>query len=187
MPLDTMTTTGGDLMLRYFVNGKLAMRIGAASDILSIQRVEGMRFEAWSMPGRKNNKATVFKSNVVGIASGTKNAEEAWAFLNFLRGTEGKGEELYMKAKRTPPSIDDSRYWALYADPAKYPKLIERNSKDIALNYGHKLPLRPGWLEVEQALMPSVVRVMLGEMTAADAMKAVAPRVQAILDRTGKK
>lgn len=185
LPPETVSATA-DINTRLFVNGKVAMRMGSAAEILSTQKVEGVRFEVLPMPNGKNKNTTVFKSNIVGIASGTKNFDAAWKFLTFLRGPEGKGETLYMKAKRMPPTMDSSVYWGLYADTTKYPKLVEANSKAISKSYGHKLPLRAGWLEVEQVVRPALQLVFTGDKTAADAMKEIAPRVQAILDRTGK-
>ena len=185
LPPDTMSATA-DSMTRYFVNNKMAMRMGSAAEILSTQKVEGARFEVWPMPTGKSRNATVFKSNIIGLAANTKQVEPAWAFLKFLRGPSGQGETLYMQAKRMPPTIDDAKYWALYSDPAKYPRLVEQNTKEIAKSYGHKLPLRAGWLEVEQVVMPAVQTILTGQVTAAQAMKDLAPKVQAILDRTGK-
>jgi multiple sugar transport system substrate-binding protein len=185
LPPETVSATA-DINTRLFVNGKIAMRMGSAAEILSTQKVEGVRFEVLPMPNGKFKNTSVFKSNIVGIASSTKNLDAAWKFLTFLRGPEGKGETLYMQAKRMPPTMDSSKYWGLYADTTKYPKLVEANSKAISKSYGHKLPLRAGWLEVEQIVKPALQLVFTGDKTAADAMKEIAPRVQAILDRTGK-
>jgi len=78
----------------------------------------------------------------------------------------------------------DDKYWALYADPTKFPKMIGPNSKAIADQYGSLLPLRPGWLEVEQIVLPAVQQMMSGAKTPKAAMDEIAPRVQAVLDRT---
>lgn len=185
MPQDTITADA-DTLSRWFINNKIAMRMGSAAEILSLQKVDGIRFEAWPMPGGVRRDTTVFKSNIVGLNKNTALKEEAWTFLKFLRGPEGEGETLYMKAKRMPPCIDDERYWALYADPAKYPKMIEENSRKIAEIYGHNLPIRPGWLEVQQLIVPAYQQIFLGEMSAREAMDKAAPKVQAVLDRTAE-
>ena len=185
MPRDSITADA-DTLTRWFINNKIAMRQGAASEILSLQKVDGVRFEAWAMPGGDAGNTTVFKSNIIGLNAKTKVTEEAWTFLKFLRGPEGEGEALYMNAKRMPPCIDDEKYWAMYADPAKYPRMIEQNSREIAATYGHNLPIRPGWLEVNQLVASAYQQIFLGEKSAQAAMDEIAPKVQAVLDRTAK-
>jgi multiple sugar transport system substrate-binding protein len=125
MPQDSLNASG-DVLARWFVNDKLAMYQGAASDILNLQKVPGTEFEAIAMPNGKIKRTTVYKSNIVGISKDTKHLAQAWTFLQFLRGPSGEGEALYMKAHRIPPTIDDPKYWAMYADPNKYPKLIAK-------------------------------------------------------------
>ena len=183
MPSDTVSATT-DILDRWFVNNRIAMREGAANNILNLQKVEGIRFEAWPMPGGRQKRSTLFKSNITAIGSSIKDMESAWDFLKFLRSPDGQGEAMYTQAKRVPPSIDDPKYWAMYADPARYPKLIEQNSKEIARTYGHNLPLRAGWLEVEQIVKPMIQSIFLGENTAQNGMKSAAPKVQAVLDKT---
>ncbi len=185
LPPETVSATA-DINTRLFVNGKVAMRMGSAAEILSTQKVEGVRFEVLPMPNGKIRNTTVFKSNIVGIASSSRRQEAAWTFLKYLRGPEGKGETLYMKAKRMPPTMDSATYWGLYADATKYPKLVEANSKAISKSYGHKLPLRAGWLEVEQLVRPAIQLVLTGDKTAEVALREVAPKAQAVLDRTGR-
>jgi multiple sugar transport system substrate-binding protein len=155
MPVDTVSATT-DILDRWFVNNRIAMREGAANNILNLQKVDGLRFEAWPMPGGTVKRSTLYKSNITALGSRIKDVDEAWDLLKFLRAPDGQGETLYMNAKRVPPSIDDAKYWSLYADPTRYPKMIERNSKEIARTYGHNLPLRAGWLEVEQIVKPMI-------------------------------
>jgi multiple sugar transport system substrate-binding protein len=185
LPQDSVSADG-DTLDRWFINNRVAMRIGAASSILSLQKAGNVRFEAWPMPGGKVKNTTVFKSNIVGLSADTDITEEAWTLLKFLRGPEGEGESLYMKAKRMPPCIDDQKYWTLYADPQKYPKMIENNSRKIAESYGHNLPIRPGWLEIEQLVTPAYQQMFLGEATAQEAMDEIAPKIQAVMDRSSK-
>lgn len=85
--------------------------MGSVVEILSTQAVEGARFEVMNMPtGPRGPRTTVYKSNIVGINSRTDKLEPAWEFLTFLRGPDGQGEELYMRARRMAPTIADQRY-----------------------------------------------------------------------------
>lgn len=186
MPQDSLDANS-DVFDRWFVNNKLAMYQGAASEILTVQKVEGTEFEAWPYPNGKIKKTTVYKSNIVGISPQTKVLEPAWTFLKFLRGPSGQGEALYMKAHRIPPTIDGANYWAMYADPNKYPKQIARNTTLISDTYGRLLPLRAGWLEVQQLTTPVFESVFLGQKTAKQGMTELAPQVAAVLKKTASK
>jgi len=185
IPEDSITADPNALT-RWFVNGQVAMRMGAASEILSTQAVEGVRFEVLNMPtgGPTHDRTTVYKSNIIGLNGRTRSVEAAWDFLKFLRGPEGEGEELYMRAKRMPPTIADERYWALYADPNSYPREVQQNSIVIAEHYGRLLPLRAGWLEVENIVKPELQGIVSGAVSAQDAMNRIAADAQAVLDRT---
>lgn len=186
MPQDMLNAPSNTVINRWFINDKLAMMGGAAVDILTIQKIEGAEFEAWPSPNGKIKETTVYKSNIVGISPGTRKLDAAWTFLTFLRGPDGEGEALYMKARRIPPTIDDPKYWAMYADPNKYPKLIAQNTTEISQVYGRLLPLRPGWLEVQQLVAPVLQSIFLGQESAQEGMRAIAPKAQAILDKTTK-
>ncbi len=182
---DPAQFTTSDIMNRWVINHKLAMRIVAALEIISLQSVDGFEFEVLPFPGTdKFPRATVYKSNVVGISNNTKKEKAAWAFLKFLRGPGGRGEVLYMQAKRIPPTFDNPELWKIYADPNKSPRMVAEVTKLISQNYGHLLPLRSGWLEVQGILLPQLQRVYAGQISAAQAMKEIAPKIQEILDRT---
>jgi len=186
MPQDSLNATA-DVFDRYFVNNKLAMYQGAASEILTDQKVAGTEFEAWSFPNGAIKQTTVYKSNIIGISPKTKVLESAWTFVKFLRGPDGGGEALYMKAHRIPPTIDDPKYWSMYVDPNLYPKEIAKNTTLISDTYGRLLPLRAGWLEVQQLVDNQLQSAFLGQMTAQAAMQQVAPQVASVLAKTASK
>ncbi len=171
---------------RWQVNNRIAMRIGSAAGILTLQQFDGFAFSIYPFPGNgRFTRNTIIKSNTVGLSRTTKNPEAAWEFLKFLRGPGQPGETLYMKSKRVPPSIDDPKLWQLYVDPDKYPKNVAQSAQTIAsAKYSHPLPLRAGWLEVQGALIPELQKVFSGQITAQAAMKGIAPKIKEILTRT---
>ncbi len=184
---DPAQFTSADVLNRWIVNNKVAMRLGMAAEILSLQKIEGFEFEVLPFPGTAQfPKATISKSNVVGICSTTKKERAAWEFLKFLRGPEQPGETLYMKAKRVPPSIDSQELWSLYADPNKSPKMVIETSKAVAAKYGHPLPLRAGWNEIQGLIVVQLQRVFSGQLSAKQAMNDIAPKVQEVINRTDK-
>ena len=181
---DPSIFTNADIMTRYFAQGKVAMRVGSAAEILSSQKIEGLDFVVMPFPGTaKFPRATVSKANTVGLYAKTKNEKAAWEFLQFLRAPGREGETLYMKAKRTPPAIDDPELWALYADPTKAPKNVAAVTKEINSKYGHLLPLRAGWLEIQGLVVPQLQKVFAGVVDGKTAMNEITPQVQAILSK----
>jgi multiple sugar transport system substrate-binding protein len=182
---DPAQFTTAEVLNRWMVNNKLAMRIGSAAEILSLQNMKGIEFELLPFPGTvKYPRVTPYKSNVVGISASTKKQKAAWTFLKFLRGPGQRGEVLYMQAKRIPPTFDDANLWKIYADPTKSPKAVASVSKEIAKSYGHVFPLRAGWMEIQGELLPQLQRVFAGQLSAAQALKKITPKIQAIMDRT---
>jgi multiple sugar transport system substrate-binding protein len=174
-----------EVLNRWMANNKVAMREGTAAEILTMQNMEGFQFEVVPVPGTaKYPRANMYKSNVVGISSTTRKEQAAWTFLKFLRGPGGRGEVLYCQAKRVPPAVDDPKLWELYCDPNRYPKNIFQVTQKIVKSTSHLLPLRTGWMEVSGLVNPQLQRVYAGQLSAEQAMKEIAPKVQAILNRT---
>ncbi len=169
-----------DDIMRYFSQNKIAMMMGSAATILSLQKIDGCDFAVAPFPGSAKTPAvTVYKSNIVGLSSKTKNEKAAWKFLEFLRGAEG--EKLYMAAKRMAPTYDDQVYWDLYVDTTKPPAKVKEITQEISAKYGRVLPLRAGWMEVQSIVMGAMQKVVAGQASSAQAMSEVAPKVQAVI------
>lgn len=185
MPKDTINSGNTEALRRWFSNGTVAMMSGSAQEILAIQKIEGIRFEAWTMPQAVDSKnTTVFKSNTISISKSSKQKEAAWIFTKFLRGVEG--EDLYVRAKRFPPTLNIPENWALYLDPNLYPKQIKQNSELIAKEYGHTLPLRTGYAAIESKVIPAVQSAMLGTKTAQQAMADIRADITKIIETNSK-
>jgi multiple sugar transport system substrate-binding protein len=170
---------------RWMANNKLAMRINSAAGIISMQKIEGLEFDALPFPGTaKNPRVTTYKSNIIAISASTKKEKAAWTFLKFLRAPGGRGEMLYMQAKRIPPTVNDPELWKIFSDPTKSPKHVAEVTQLIAKSYAHLLPLRSGWMEITGELLPQLQRIYTGQMSAEHGMKEIAPKIQAIMNRT---
>lgn len=171
-----------ELLNELFVNDRLGMRMGAASEILSMQAA-GKRFEAINMPTGVVKDTTVNKSNIIGINRNSRNVDEVWEFIKFLRAPGQRGEELYMAARRMPPTQNVAALWDIYAGSGSYPTDVRLQTELINDQYGRLMPLRPGWLELENLVMPEIQGILLGEVSAREAMNGIAAEAQAILDR----
>lgn len=184
LPKDSVNAGNTEALRRWFSNNNLAMMIGAAQEILAIQNIENIRFEAWTMPQAKDSKnTTVFKSNTISIAKASKQKEAAWTFTKFLRGVEG--ENLYVRAKRFPPTLNIPENWDLYLEAGRYPKMIKENSELIAAEYGHTLPLRTGYAAIESKIMPAVQAALLGK-SAQQAMSEIRADIMKIIETNSK-
>lgn len=171
--------------LRWIVNNEVAMVYAAAIEVLTLQSFEGFEFEVLPFPGGPvSERTTIYKSNILGINSKTKNLEAAWEFLKFLRTPEGTGEKLYCESKRTPPSVKIPGLWDLYSDPNKYPKNIKEVTNLIAEKHAYMFPLRAGWMEVKGLIDPQLQKIWAGQMSAEKALNEIAPKVQEVLNRT---
>jgi ABC-type glycerol-3-phosphate transport system substrate-binding protein len=169
-----------DDIMRYFSQNKIAMMMGSAATILSLQKIDGCDFAVAPFPGTAKVPAvTVYKSNIVGLSAKTKNEKAAWRFLAFLRGPEG--EALYMKAKRMAPTYDEQKYWDDYVDTTKPPAKIKEITQEISAKYGRVLPLRGGWMEVQTIVMGALQKVVAGQATSIQALNEVAPKVQNVI------
>ena len=173
-----------DATLRYLSQNRVAMMIGQANTLLSLQKIDGFDFAVRPIPGTAKYPAvTTYKSNIIAISAGSKKEQAAWDFLKFLRGPDLEGEMLYMKAKRMPPTFDVQILWDTYADASKPPKDIVPITKEMAAKYGHLLPLRKGWMEVQSLVLQSLQNVFADKATASEALSDIAPKVQAVLDK----
>ena len=181
MPQDSITADTGTHQ-RWFINGNVAISSGAASDILTYQRA-GVRFRANPSPIGVTPRTTVVKSNSISIAANSENPDAAWRFLEFLRAPGRPGEELYMRARRIPPTIRGDQYWNLYADTSRSPLNIREATEAISETYGRGMILRDGVFEIEQLALPAIQRVFIGDISASGAMEEIRPAAQAILDR----
>lgn len=171
-----------EAVTRLFSQNLIAMRQAAAIEVLSMQQIEGLRFDVTHWPtGKDIPQTTVVKSNTVGISVSTKHPEEAWTFLKFLRAPGGPGDYLYARAKRIPPTSKIPELWDLYIDPTKPPQSIKEVTELISTKYGRTLPLRKGWLEIEGVLIPALQKVWSGQATAEEAIASVRAEIEAIM------
>jgi len=170
-----------DLQTEQFVNNRAAMRMGSVAQVLSTHEA-GARFEVLNMPTGERLDTTSVKSNVVGINAASDNVDAAWEFLKFLRGPGERGEQLYSEAQRVAPCTDSTELWDSYADFGDYPSDIEHQINLINETYGRSLPFRTGWMELEDLVMSEVQGVLLGDISAEEAIHGIADEAQSILD-----
>jgi multiple sugar transport system substrate-binding protein len=182
LPKDMISTSTAETIDRWFTTGTIAMMGVSAQEILSIQKIGGVNFEVYPFPGGVVKNSTTIKSNEVAISAASKQKDAAWTFLSFLRGNEG--ERYYSAAHRIPPSLNnDPSLWGLYLDQSKSPHDIKKATDAINAKYGHKLPLRSGYSEIDSYTVPLFQRILSGDVTAEQGLKNFRPKVEEVLAR----
>lgn len=174
LPKDSISTDT-EAFLRWFTNDSLAIMQASVMEILSVQKVEGTRFEAWPAPAGSVPNTTVYKSNEICMSTDSKHKDAVWEFMQFLRGNEG--EKLYVGAHRCAPMLlNDDTLWPTYMGSGKYPSNIQEVTGLIATKYGHQLPLRKGYNELVSLVMPVVQKVLMGDVTAEEGMAGISKK-----------
>lgn len=188
LPRAMITTTTAEPVTRWFSTGTVAMMTASAQEILALQNIEGVRFELYPFPGGESVKnTTILKNNEVAITSASAHKEAAWEFLSFLRGLEG--EKLYVSARRIPPSlaVEADFLWSLYlGDTDKYPHKLQEVTMLIAEKYGHSLPLRSGYSEIDITTVPFYQRIISGNLGVEEGLEQLGEKIEAIIERNGR-
>ena len=182
MPKDSITSDT-EVFTRWFVNGSLAMMGAASMQVLTFQKIGGVRFEVYPLPGGSVVKnTTVYKSNEICMAKDSKHKDAAWEFMKFLRGNEG--EKFYVNSKRVPPMLtNDNTLWPSYVQADVYPLKIEEVTNLIAKKYGHKLPLRKGYAEANSLVMPVIQKIMMGDVSAKEGFASLSTKMTELIQR----
>jgi multiple sugar transport system substrate-binding protein len=184
LPKDSITADT-ETLLRWFTNDSLAIMQASVMEILSVQKVEGTRFDAWPAPGGLVPNTTVYKSNEICMSTDSKYKDAVWEFMKFLRGNEG--EKLYVGAHRCAPVLlNDDTLWPTYMASGEYPSNIQEVAGLIATKYGHELPLRKGYNELVSLVVPVVQKILMGDVTAEEGMASISRKAADIIARNNK-
>jgi multiple sugar transport system substrate-binding protein len=184
LPKDSITADT-ETLIRWFTNDSIAIMQASVMEILSVQKVEGTRFEAWPAPGGAVANTTVYKSNEICMSTDSKHKEASWEFMQFLRGN--KGEKLYVGAHRCAPMLlNDDTLWPTYMGSGKYPSNIQEATGLIATKFGHQLPLRKGYNELVSLVVPVVQKILMGNVTAQKGMEGISDKAADIIARNSK-
>ncbi len=166
---------GIDLM---FSSGRLAMFL---SGIWETPGFRNYNFEWDVVMFPKNAKGVrAFGSGGSGYAilKSSKHKKEAWEVIKALTGPSGQ-EQLAKRGLSQPSliAVAEGDSWAKDPAPPANKKMVNEAVKYIVFS-----PFHPGWREIqEKYLIPRLDLVFNGKQTAAEAMKAIAPDINAKL------
>ena len=166
---------GVDLM---FSSGRLAMFL---SGIWETPGLRNYNFE-WdvAMFPKNSQGHRAFGSGGSGYAilKSSKNKKEAWEVIKALTGS--KGQEQVAKRGLAQPSlmnVAEGEFWAKDPTAPTNKKMLNEAVKYVTFS-----PFHPRWREIEEKyLSPQLDLVFNGKKSAADAMREIAPQMNAVL------
>lgn len=159
-----------------FEAGNSAMLRNGSWELAALDAVD---FNWDLLPEPQNNeRRTLLHTAFHTIPTTTQNADAAWKYLNFVVSPEGilinvKAAAL-IGARR---SVNEEQPWAREGVDAEWDLVPQ------AGEYGIIVPAPPNVGEVEQLQADAFQAIYLGEMTAEEALKEVAPKVTEVLRR----
>lgn len=168
-------------------NGKLAMAIDGSWALSWITKINANLGTA--VCPKLVQPATDMQAHIHCGFAGTKFPVQAWKWLRFLATEYYQLQFLKMglwlpsqTALMTPEGMKkwytERRGPGQGVHPAGYDKIVT----EYVPKYGHVLYMPPGYTEADALITPALDAVWIGDKTAEEAMKAVVPEANAVLE-----
>ncbi|MCC6310776.1 MAG: sugar ABC transporter substrate-binding protein [Trueperaceae bacterium] len=173
---DAMNELGSTTEL--FSTGRVAMVMTNAARIPTFEQASF----AWNVAPLPAGPTGVRANSLGGagyvMSSASDNKEAAWTFLKFVSGPEGQA--IFAESGLAVPAYLSPETGAAFASAG--PEGVDRNVFMTETANGVLGPQFPAWREIEQTIVtPGLDLVWNGEQTAAQALAAMAPLVNAKL------
>lgn len=173
------TTEGASDPATLFASGVAAMAAGPASWIAALQAQSGLTWDVSFLPAGPGGHAMPIAVAGLAVAKSSGKVPAAVKLLGFLCATTDSQVALGKTGTLVPayrPAAFSNEY--LQAQPGLNRKVFVQ-AMDVGLG-----PFRsPYWADVANVLDPGMQPVWKGSATAADTLKALAPRVTAVLQQ----
>lgn len=177
---DAMNELGSTTEL--FSTGRVAMVMTNAARIPTFEQASF----AWNVAPLPAGPTGIRANSLGGagyvMSSASNNKEAAWTFLKFVSGPEGQA--IFAESGLAVPAYLSPETGAAFASAG--PEGVDRNVFMTETANGVLGPQFPAWREIEQTIVtPGLDLVWNGEQTAAQALAAMAPLVNAKLAEAG--
>jgi multiple sugar transport system substrate-binding protein len=151
-----------------FQNGKLGMFF--QSRVITPELRETIKDFDWDVAPlpRDQNIATILHSDGYCIASGAKNKDAAWAFVEFANSAAG--QKIIVGSGRTVPSLKRVAESPLFLTTTFAPA-NNRVYLDMAPNI-RRVPIMTTWLEIEDRVNAEIKRAFYGGASVPEAARA---------------
>ncbi len=180
MPTPAAFTNFGMGEDRMFASGRIAMFL---SGIWETPRFRNYNFDWDVAMFPKNDKGVrAFGTGGTGYAilKSSKHKKAAWEVIKALTGPEGQ-RQFAIRGLAQPARISVAESDAFAEDPS-----LPKNKKMLnkAVQYTVFSPFHPKWREIEEKyIRPKLDLILNGKKTAAEAMKELAPEINAQLQQ----
>ena len=176
---DSAKTDTGDGFFAVFASGKVGIDLAGGNGVNTATLGSDPAFEVGlaPIPGSEDGQFATFSGgDAVSIASGSKNLNEAWDFLNWLTSTE-TSEDVYFSLPALPPRTDVTAPADLGDQFTVPAELVKEGQAPVSLWYNDVIGSAQGpWLEMIQSAVFNGVDPAEATQTAQEAADAITSR-----------
>lgn len=148
-----------------FQNGRTAMYLNSRRVVPTLREAAAFDWDVAPLP-QNIARATLLHSDAYCLAAVSKNKEAAWTFIEFANAAEG--QTIIAATGRTVPSLKAVAESPAFLDPNTKPAHSQVFLDEIP--YIFRLPLVPGWVEIEEIGAAELQRAFYGDATVEEAM-----------------
>jgi multiple sugar transport system substrate-binding protein len=154
-----------------FQNGRTAMYLNSRRITPTLREAAAFDWDVAPLP-HNIARATILHSDAYCLAQVSRNKDAAWTFIEFANSVEG--QTIIAAAGRTVPSLKAVAESPAFLDPEAKPAHSQIFLDEIP--YLFRLPLVPGWADVEEIASAEIQRAFYGEATVEEAMNSAVVR-----------
>lgn len=154
-----------------FQNGRTAMYFNSRRVVPTLREAAAFDWDVAPLP-QNLARATILHSDAYCLAAVSKHKDAAWTFIEYANAAEG--QTIVAATGRTVPSLKAV---------AESPAFLDPNAKPAhsqvfldAIPYIFRLPLVPGWVEIEEIGTAELQRAFYGDATVEEAMREAVRR-----------
>jgi multiple sugar transport system substrate-binding protein len=150
-----------------FMNGRLGMFLSSRRSVPTFREIEGFDWDVAPLP-RDQHIASVLHSDGYCMAAKARDKNLVWKFIEFANSPEG--QQIIAKTGRTVPSLKAVAESTAFLDTAQKPA----NNRAAYLDpipYIRALPLKPGWVDAEEAADEELKRAFYGQVSIEEAIR----------------
>lgn len=170
------TTTFGASPLESFLSGKVGMVTGDRSTLSNLTPAT-FKWQVTYLPQGPGGHATTYAATFVGVSKSSRQPLVAGAFAGYL-ATDKTPQGLLAKTGVVVPALRAAAESSAFAfTGAKINDAVFTNT----LLFAYQPPRTAAWPAAQSAWNPDLQKLWAGQQSAADAAKALAPKVNAAL------
>lgn len=150
-----------------FQNGRTAMFLNSRRGVPTYREITGFDWDVAALP-QDEEAAGMLHSDAFCMASVAEDKDAAWAFIEYANSR--KGQTILARSGRTVPSLKAVAESSAFLDADAKPK----NSRVFldTIPVIRRVPVHPGWVDVESTSSEELERAFYGEVSVEEAVRA---------------